>query len=90
MESTVTRNDGETAEFSDGGKVVRQRPTCNTAVAVDYVTPLSWDTFKCVFEVGLSKAQVNWRLKNPETSDGEPIGSNIPINKPGTSRFRVG
>ncbi len=77
LESTVERNDGEVADFIDDGKVIRQRPHSSTAVGVNYQKVLPWDAFKYVFEVGLTKTEVNRRLGNPDTSDGQPIGTNL-------------
>jgi hypothetical protein len=77
MESTVIRNDGETAEFNDGSKVVRQRPVCNTAAGVRYQTPVSGDAFRYAFEVGRTTSQVNQRLKNSDTPDGQATGTNL-------------
>jgi len=74
-EPTVERNDGEVAEFTDGGKVIRQRPASSTAVGVIYSKVVQWDVFKKVFAVGLTKIEANTSLRNTSGTDGTPIGS---------------
>jgi hypothetical protein len=74
----VTKNTGEVAEFGDGGVVNRQRLNCCTATDVNYRKMLDQQTFKYVFEIGVTKTEVNQRLLTAESSDGIPAGRIIP------------
>jgi len=88
-EAAVERNNGEVAEFSDGGKINRQRPAASTATDVNYSKLISWDAFKYVFAVGLTKPEVNERLKNPGGSDGTPIGVILPTKTITTNQTQI-
>jgi len=74
-DAKIDKNDGETATFTDGSIVVRQRPASSTAVSVDYSRVVPWDIFKKVFAVGLTAREINVGLQNPSSTDGTPIGS---------------
>src|SRR5712671_3247070 len=87
-ESIVTKNNGEVAQFSDSGTIIRQRPGLGTAIGANYTRIIQPDHFKFAFPVGATKSQVNQRLKNPPSTDGVPIGSHLETNKIKTNQIR--
>jgi hypothetical protein len=62
---TVKTNTGEIAKFTDGGKIIRNIPSFEPALGVNYKTIIQPAPFKSVFKVGLTKSEVNERLKSP-------------------------
>jgi hypothetical protein len=81
MEITVETNTGEVATFTDGSAVIRQRPTLNPLIKFGLLQP---DTFKWVFAIGITLTECLQRSQNPgamPSSDGEPVGSNLPTGR---------
>lgn len=86
-EAKVVTNKGETAEFSDGSSVIRQRPAIKVE-GINYSQILPVQTFKLAFEVGLTKTQVNQRIANPDSIDGQSVGENLIATKVSTNKVR--
>ena len=87
-DSIVTKNNGEVAQFSDSGTIIRQRPGLGTAIGVNYTKIIQPDPFKFIFPVGATKSQVNERLINPPSTDGVPIGGHLETNTIKTNQIR--
>jgi hypothetical protein len=83
----VVKNNGETAEFSDGSSIIRQRPAIKVD-GINYSQIIPVQTFRFVFEGGLTKTQVNQRLENPDGVDGQPMGDNLITTKVSTNKVR--
>jgi hypothetical protein len=80
-EPTITSNNGELAEFSDGTSVMRQRVYVNPEFAEIFKEIIPVQAFKVALKEGITKSEAKKRWADPSLRAGEegiPIGSIFP------------